>query len=332
MPRLRGYSLFFLLLAPACFAQIGQGVKKTLSGYIREEGTGRAIASARVDLQNSFGSPVDSTYSDGNGMYQFNEIVGDCYVAVQHDGYASLREFVRPEGAPDVKKDFFLRPLGPAGAAPAKNPVSEHELAVPPKARQSFDKGIQLIVEKSDYRGAISEFQKAIDKYSDYYEAYAAMGLAQGKMGDAAAAETSLRKSIAMSNEKYPQAFIDLGSLLNTGKRFAEAEPLLRSAVALDASSWRAHYELAVALSGEKKFAAALPSATAARDAKSDNPQIFLLLYNLHIETDDFAAALADIDGYLKLSPTGATADKLRKLRDQIQKNVPNSTALPQPT
>lgn len=334
MQRQCPWLLFSLLLAPACFAQFGSGaVKKSMSGYIREAGTGHVIASARVDLQNAMGSPVDSTYSDGNGMYQFNEIVGDCYVAVQHEGYASIREFVRPEGAPDVKKDFFLQPVAGGGGSPGKNPVSQHELTVPAKARQSFDKGIQLVVEKSDYRGAIAEFSKAISKYPDYYEAYAAMGLAQSKMGDPAAAETSLRKSIEMSYEKYPQAMIDLGSLLNTSKRFSEAEPLLRSAVALDATSWRAQYELAVALSGQKKFAAALPSATAARDAKSDNPQTYLLLYSLHIQTDNFTAAVADIDAYLKLSPTGATADRVRKLRDQIEKNeLSHATDPPKPS
>jgi tetratricopeptide (TPR) repeat protein len=321
MSRLCRFLLVFLLFAPASFAQIGSGaIRKSISGYIREAGTGHVIVSARLDLLNAMGSPVDSTYSDGNGMYQFNEIVGDCYVEIHHDGYSPLREFVRPEGAPDVKKDFFLQPLAGASTPSGKNPVSEHELGVPPKARQSFDKGVQLIVEKSDYHAAVAEFQKAIDKYSDYYEAYAAMGLAQSKMGDAAAAEASLRHSVEMSNEKYPQALIDLGSLLNAAKRFSEAEPLLRSAVSLDATSWRAQYELATALSGEKKFALAIPIATAARDAQSDNPQTYLLLYTLHIETDNYSAAVADIDGYLKISPSGPMADRVRKLRDQIQK------------
>ena len=330
MQRLCRWLLVSLLFAPACFAQFGSGgVKKSMSGYIREGGSGHVIVSARVDLLNAMGSPVDSTYSDGNGMYQFNEIVGDCYVEIHHDGYSPLREFVRPEGAPDIKKDFFLQPVAGSGSTPGKSPVSEHELGVPPKARQSFDKGVQLIVEKSDYRGAVSEFQKAIEKYSDYYEAYAAMGLAQSKMGDSAAAEASLRHSIEMSNEKYPQALIDLGSLLNGGKRFSEAEPLLRGAVALDATSWRAQYELAAALSGEKKFAADIPSATAARDAKADNPQIYLLLYTLHIETDNYSAAVADIDGYLKLSPNGPMADRLRKLREQIQKQELHGASTP---
>ncbi len=323
---------FLLLLAPStCFGQEFQ--RKILSGYIREEGSGHLIASAHLELQNAMGTPIANAYSDGNGAYEFDDIgQGDCYVVAQRDGYVTLREFVRPDGSGHVYKDFFLRPAIPGSSPKSVNPVSEHQLSIPPKVRESFDKGVQLVVEKSDYRGAVAQFEKAISQYPSYYEAYAAMGLAQDKMGDAAAAEISLRKSIDLSAGKYPQAMVDLASMFNGRKRFNEAEPLLRKAIALDASSWRAQFELATALTGENRFKEALPCAAAARDLKSDNPQIYLLLYNLHIETDDFPAALQDADSYLKIEPTGHMADRVRKMREQLQKAVqsaPNNS--PQP-
>lgn len=319
--------LLFLVAPSACFGQSSASpIRVSLSGYVREEGSAQLIVGARVDLLNAMGSPIESTYSNGNGIYEFHEIPGDCYVVVQHDGYASVREFIRPGGAPHVDRDIFLRPQPSGLAANAVNPVSQHQLSVPSKARESFDKGIQLVVQKSDYRGAIAQFEKAIARFPDYYEAYAAMGLAQDKMGDAQAAEGSLRKSIEMSNEKYSQAMIDLGSLLNGGKRFSESEPLLRKVVAQDGSSWRGHYELAVALTGENRYKDALASAVASRDLKSDNPQTFLLLYKLHIETDDFPAALQDTDGYLKLVPTGSMADRVRKMQERLQQTLKTST------
>ncbi|MGH7838367.1 MAG: hypothetical protein ACREQC_11180, partial [Candidatus Binataceae bacterium] len=202
-------------------------------------------------------------------------------------------------------------------------------LSIPPKARESFEKGVQLIVEKSDYRGAVAQFARAIAKYPSYYEAYAAMGLAQNKMGDAVAAEAALRKSISLSAEKYPQAMIDLASMFNGQKRFSEAEPLLRSATGLDVSSWRAQFELAVALGGLNRFKEALVSAAAARDLKLDNPQTYLLLYNLHIQSDDLRAALLDSDSYLKLTPSGTMADRIRKMRQQIQKELQSTGGNP---
>ncbi len=324
------FSLLFLV-SSAISAQTP--LKKVLSGYIREDGSGHVIKSARIELQNSFGSPIANAYSDGNGAYEFDDLGGgDFYILAQHDGYEPSRQFVRPDGSGHVYIDVYLRIARGDSTHKSVNPVSEHELSVPPKARESFEKGVQLVVEKSDYRGAVAQFTHAIEQYPSYYEAYAAMGLAQNKMGDAAAAEAALRKSIDLSAEKYPQAMIDLASMFNGQKRFSDAEPLLRKVIALDASSWRGQFELASALSGQQRFKEAVTCASAARDLKPDNPQIYLLLYNLHIHTDDFPGALRDADGYLKLTPDGAMADRVRKMRVQLQKAVqsaPNDSHQP---
>ncbi|MGB8473401.1 MAG: tetratricopeptide repeat protein [Candidatus Acidiferrum sp.] len=337
MPRcyLRALLVLLFLAPSSSFGQTPR--KKVLSGYIREAGTGQVIGEARIQLLSAMGTPIAFAYSDRNGAYEFDNIGGDCYVAVQREGYEPIREIVRLNGSDHVYKDILLRLVAGKSASKSINPVSERELSIPRKAHEAFDKGVQLIIAKSDYRGAVAQFAKAIAKYPSYYEAYAAMGLAQNKMGDAQAAEAALRKSINLSAEKYPQAMIDLASMLNGRKRFTEAEPLLRKAIALDALSWRGQFELAVALAGQNRFMDAVGSAAAARDLKPDNPQIYLLLYNLHIQSDDFPAALKDTDAYLKLAPNGPMADRVRKLKEQLQKagqasqknSVPSSDAMP---
>ena len=334
MPRrnLKVFLFLFLLTPSFCFGQLqGPGGKLILSGYIREAGTGHVIGEARIELQNAMGTPIGSVYSDRNGTYEFDDIPGDCYVSVQHEGYAPLREFVRPEGSGHVYKDIMMTMVGHDPGSKSASPVSEHQLSIPSKAREMFDKGIQLIVDKADYRGAVAQFAKAIAKHPSYYEAYAAMGLAQNKMGDAAAAEAALRKSIALSSEKYPQAMLDLASMLNGQKRFTDAEPLFRKVIALDASSWRGQFELAVALAGQQRFKEAATCASAARDLKPDNPQVYLLLYNIHIHTDDYKSALQDTESYLKLTPDGATADRVRRMQEQVQKalQAPGGAASP---
>jgi thioredoxin-like negative regulator of GroEL len=324
-----------ILLAPSyCFAQSGSiPGRKSVSGYIREDGSGQVLKGARVQILTGMGTPISYVYSDGNGGYSFDDVgQGDFYVEVEHAGYTTVREFVRPDGSPHVYKDVFLKPVGGEAAPTAVSPVSQHDLKIPPKAKETFNKGVDLIANKSDYRGAIGQFSKAIEKYPDYYEAYAAMGLAQFHVGDSKGAEASLRKSIELSSETYPQALTDLGSMFNGQKRYAEAEPLLRKSVEADAKSWRGQYELALALGGQNRFKEAAASASAAHDLKPDNTQICLLLYNLHIQSDDFAAALRDADDYLKASPNGTMADRVRKMRDQLQKDMQAAGAQPAPT
>jgi tetratricopeptide (TPR) repeat protein len=107
--------------------------------------------------------------------------------------------------------------------------------------------------------------------------------------------------------------------LLNNTKRCPEAEALSRQGVALDASSWHGHFELARALSALKKAEEAEKSATQARDLKPDNPAAYLVLANIHIQLRDLPALVKDLDGYLKLSPAGPEADQARKTRDEVQ-------------
>jgi tetratricopeptide (TPR) repeat protein len=332
MQRRYAWVLFSLLLTSPHSAIAQEPQRRVLSGYIREEGSGHVISDVHIQLQNALGTPIAFAYSDGNGAYEFDNMGGDCYVIAEHKGYISSREFVRPDGSGHVYKDIFLRPVNDESASKSGNPVSEHQLSIPPKARESFEKGVQMVVEKSDYRGAVAQFSRAIAKYPSYYEAYAAMGLAQNKMGDAAAAEAAFQKSIELSEEKYPQGMIDLASMYNSQHRYREAEVLLRKVIVLDASSWRGQFELANTLVGLKRIPDAVTCAAAARDLKPDNPPIYLLLYNLHIASDDFPAALRDADAYLKIVPTGPMADRVRKMREQVQKAVPNPPAnSPQP-
>jgi len=328
MSHLRGWvsGLVFLFTAASCFAQMTGGfggVQTPFDGYVRDAASEQGIEGARIELQSTTGVTFGTAFSALDGGFHFADAgQADCYVIVQRDGYAPIREMVRFNGFVRVQKDLYLRALPsatPAGPAPAAK-VSAHQLEIPDKARKSFQKGLELITGKGNYRGAVAQFQRAIELYPSYYEAYMAEGLAEYALGDAASAEASYKKSIELSSEKYPEAMIHLATLMNNSKRFGEAEPLLRKSVALNASSPSAYYELARALAGQNRFSEAVESAVKARELKTDNAPTYLLLWNLHIETDKYALALQDADAYLKLAPTGALSERLRTKRDQLQK------------
>ena len=79
------------------------------------------------------------------------------------------------------------------------------------------------------------------------------------------------------------------------------------------------HHELARALVGLKQPDEAEKAAIQSRDFKPDNPPVYLLLANAHIQKRDYPALLQDLEGYLKLAPTGPEADQARRTRDQLQ-------------
>jgi tetratricopeptide (TPR) repeat protein len=282
----------------------------------------------RVDLQALSGGILASAYTTGNGSFEFTNVRQGSYQLVFEEvGYQEGREQLEVEG-PVFGLTVALRKLnGAAPGGPAT--VSVRELSIPEKARDAMSKGISLLYQKSDYPGSVKQFQRAIQFYPDYYEAYAQMGLAYMKMKDPAQSEQALRKSLDLSREHYPDALFLLAALFSSARRFADAEPLARKAVELDPNSWHAQSELAQALVGLQRVDEAKKYAEAAVKLQPDNALLHLLLADVHIHLRNDPALLDDLNSYLKLAPNGALAEKARQERDQVQQRLQNSQAGP---
>jgi tetratricopeptide (TPR) repeat protein len=197
--------------------------------------------------------------------------------------------------------------------------ISAHQLSVPHKAHDEFEKGMELIYLKADYRGAIAQFQLAIKDFPTYYEAYAEEGNSYYRLQEIGPAEEALRKSVDLSSGQYADAKFTLASILNDTKRFTEAETLSRQGIAVDSSSWRGPFELGRALTALKQMDEAEKNAQKSRDLMPDNAPVYLLLANIHIMRKDFPALIRDLDEFLRLAPNSPEADQARKTRERVQ-------------
>jgi tetratricopeptide (TPR) repeat protein len=314
-----------LILITSVLPCLGQGrpgptkVTYGIAGTVRDDSDQHTMESVRVDLKQATGTPINSTFTRGSGEFEFAGIPGGDYtIEVIAPDYELFRETVTIYNSDRRGLAVFLRRPMAVVSSRSSGTISAHELSIPHKAHDEYEKGLNLIYSKSDYKGAIVQFQRAIKDFPNFYEAYAQEGSAYTFLGEMGPAEEALRKSIALSSSQYSEALFLIAGLLNT-KRFPEAEALSRQGVALDASSWHGHFELARALSALKKAEEAEKSATQARDLKPDNPAAYLVLANIHIQLRDLPALVKDLDGYLKLSPAGPEADQARKTRDEVQ-------------
>jgi tetratricopeptide (TPR) repeat protein len=197
--------------------------------------------------------------------------------------------------------------------------ISAHQLSVPHKAHDEFEKGMSMIYLKSDYRAAIAQFQLAIKDFPTYYEAYAEEGNSYYQLQQLGPAEEALKKSIELSSGQYADAAFTLSAILTDTKRYDDAEKIARQGVSVDSTSWRGPFELARALNALKKPAEAEKEAQQSRDLMPDNPPVYLLLANIHIQRKDYAGLIRDLTDYLRLSPNGPEADQARKTRDHAQ-------------
>jgi tetratricopeptide (TPR) repeat protein len=300
----------------------------SISGQVEDAESHLHIDGARVDLQGLAGGILSTAFTNNAGSFQFNNVRPGSYELIfAQPGYQDDREHLEIDG-PVIGMNVNLRRLASA-VNPGAPTVSVRDYSIPGKARDAMNKGMSLLYQKSDYPGSIKQFERAIQAYPNYYEAYAQMGFAYMKMKDADQSEKALRKSIDLSQEHYVDAFLMLAALFTGAKRFADAEPLARKAVELNAGSWRAQSELAQTLLGLNRPEEAEKYAQEAVKLQPDNPILHLLLADIHIETKNDPALLDDFNAYLKLAPNGPYADKVRQHREELQKWLQNSQASP---
>jgi Tfp pilus assembly protein PilF len=306
------------------------GRRSSISGTIHDANSHNPLEGARVDMRAPNGSVVNTVFTSSTGTFQFDDLRNGNYtVSFTADGYEQSMQEVTVEGGPIMGLDIALRRLDAADAKSATgNTVSAHELAVPSKARDAKDKGMSLLYDKSDYKGAIAEFERALKIDPGYYEASLQIGIAYSRLGDNAAAEQSLHKTLTM-NPNYGDAYGALALILCNEKKFADAEPVARKAVELDPGSWEGNYELGRALYGLDRSDEAEASVQAAIKINPGDGPMHLLLANIHVKLHNYPALLDDLNAYLKITPTGAAADQARQLREKIQQALAKSEAAP---
>jgi tetratricopeptide (TPR) repeat protein len=292
-----------------------------IGGSVRRDDNNQPVPGVRLQLLSSAGNVAHPTIlTNASGEFSFGQFSPGAYeIVVEADGYQPARLSVELSRFGQANLVVHIRPQ-PSASGPSGDITTAHQLAIPQKARAAYEKGVAKANSRRDYHGAIQDFQRAINSYSDYYEAYAEMGVAYVRLKDAGAAEKALRRSVDLSAQKYAPPLLLLSMLLNDQNRPAEAEPVARQLMAADPTAWRGPYELARALLALRRLPEAEASAYAARDLKPDNPDVYLLLTEIHRRTQNPSALLQDIDAYLKLAPQSPAAPQMRNLREQLLK------------
>jgi tetratricopeptide (TPR) repeat protein len=213
-------------------------------------------------------------------------------------------------------------PLGYTAAV-----ISVHELSVPDKARDAFNRGVRRLNAK-DWAGSVPEFQRAIKSFPGFYEAYDMLGVAQLAMQSWADAESSFRKSLDLSLGQYAAPHFGLGLILCIHyQQFAEAEETVRDGLDLDPVDASGHFALAWVLYSVGRLPEAEQSAHEAVRYKPAFAQPYLLLAEIHLRQHSSAAAIQDLDAYLKLDPDSPRSARAKAALAAAQRALARETA-----
>ncbi|HEX4644503.1 MAG TPA: tetratricopeptide repeat protein, partial [Verrucomicrobiae bacterium] len=199
------------------------------------------------------------------------------------------------------------RPVGPS--------ISAHELSMPASARKLMDSGKKKLYAGNNPEAALHDFEAAVAKAPDYYEAYYQIGMACLSLQKPADAEKNLQTSVALSNQTYSDAVLALAILLLGRHDSADGEPLLRHGLELNPNSWVGYYELGKLELYRMRLEPALDAAKTAESLAPQQPKVYRLLSLIHLRQKNFQAAVTDLDTYIRLdpdSPEGRTAKQIR--------------------
>lgn len=227
--------------------------------------------------------------------------------------------------------------LPPASFAQSKNSaesldssndvVSVHTLSIPDKARNDFNKGVRHLTQK-DWAASVPDFQHAIKSFPNFFEAYDLLGVAQLAMQNWTDAETAFRQSIELSHGTYGPPHFGLGLILCIDhKQYADAEAAVREGLDVDPADAAGHFALAWVLYTMSRFNDAEQSAREAVRRKPSFAEPYLLLAQIHLRLNGFAAAVDDLDGYLKLDPNGPRSVRMKSIRAAAQEALAKENA-----
>jgi len=208
---------------------------------------------------------------------------------------------------------------------PSNATISVRELRIPEKARVAFNKGVQRFAAK-DFTGSITEFQKAIAAYDEFYEAYYKLGIANLELQMNEAAEAAFRKSIELSDAKYAPPLFGLGLALGNEKQFSDAETYIRAGIQLEPTSAPGLFALAWVLYSAQRVVEAEKAAREAVLYRPNFAMAHLLLAQIHRRQNNSAAVVEDLDAYLRLDPEGPRSRALRATRDEAEQSLNRET------
>jgi tetratricopeptide (TPR) repeat protein len=317
--------ILLLLLTTALGLTLAQGtLAATLFGNVYSESTNERILHAAVRLCDAGGTRLQDSTTDDSGGFVFAGIPTGTYILkITASGYAPSDTEINVDFATGHGVTIFLRPAGQksshnAGAAA----ISEHELSMPAAARKSMEAGQKKLYAEKDPAAALREFQAAVRKAPEYFEAFYQMGLTYLALQNSAEAEKSLETAVSLSQEKFADADLALASLLLARHESARGEPLLLQGLDLKPESWSGYFQLGKLELYRNHLDAARQAAEKARSLAPEQAMTYRLLSLIHMRQKDDAATLADLDAYLKRDPDSPEAATAKKIRADIEQRL----------
>ena len=329
--RFRSVVLFACFVIPVSGQMIppgpsdtGLGGGNSVSGTVLAAGQ-RMQRHVAVRLQTmTRGDRVVMT--DDYGNFAFRGLLsGDYTIVIEKEKdfqpFFQVVSIRQPRGFPPLSYTLVIR-LEFKGRTDAKPGVLNAEFAnVPPRALAFYNTAVEQ-AKKRNYAEAIEQLKLAIKEYPAFMLAFNELGVQYLKLNQLEDADEAFQGALKIA----PDA---LAPLINRGianfmmKRYGEAVPMLRKALAKNDQSAVGHYFLGQALANlglfedaEKELMASL------KLGKEEMKEAHRILAIIYASRGAKKQAAEELEAYLKLAPNAPDAEKLKdKIRQLKESN-----------
>lgn len=271
-----------------------------------------SVSSAASQGRDPFSGGRGSTGARPSGGLGTADLMG-CELRASLPGYRSEAVTLGRRSTfdnPDVGTIILRRLANVEGTA-----ISYTTLAAPKDAKKSYEKAQKLLHEKNPKQAeAAKELEKAVQVYPRFAAAWNMLGEAKLAMKDDEGARKAFEQSLA-ADSKYLNPYFRLSVLELQASRWESAANLTNRLAALNPQMAQAHYFNAVANFNLGKMELAEKSVRSAMKSDEANrfPQTHHLLGAILARQGNFPSAAEEYRNFLKVSPTSAMAEQLRK-------------------
>ena len=208
-----------------------------------------------------------------------------------------------------------LDPIG-STAPPAQATVTD--LAAPKQARREYEKGWQAF-SLGKLKEAQRHLEKAVAEDPCFARAQTALGIVFTRVQQFEAADSAFRKSIKCDGGFF-QGYMQLALLEWGQKKYEACSATLEQGLRQFPNQWTLHYDLARAKHSLGDFQTAEQEYLKAQELNpATRPAIHLELAELYLNWKKYDKARAEMEAYLRADPNGKSAQRTRKMLQDLQ-------------
>ncbi|MGH9555570.1 MAG: tetratricopeptide repeat protein [Terriglobales bacterium] len=276
----------------------------------------------RVQLLGTGGEVVDEAFTNDRGRADFGALEPGLYV-IRVDGVeiedtqtGYIELLPRQHWMEQVTVRLRSSKLG---AGPPGKPVSVLDLNVPKAARKEFQRGTRAAGE-GKWQEARQYFQKAIELYPKYAQAYSNLGYVMLLTDQVAEARQACQKAIE-TNDRYAMAYNNLARVAMREHRMMEAQSLLEKSLSIDPNSTQTIMLLAQAQLYGGKLDAAITNARRLHALPHQQYSAVHLVAAVAFEEKKMPQdAIAEYGIFLQESPNDPDARRVRQTLGKLTK------------